>query len=106
MTLLPLLSERFARRRLRRRPRLRARPDDGQPIVLFVCTHTAVGPIWHLGGSRVGRGSRHGLVRRVGAGVELNPAAVEAVREVGIDFFQEHHKPEPRRSFVGSSPRS
>lgn len=64
-----------------------------KPSVLFVCVHNAgrsqMAAAWltHLAGDRV-------EVRSAGSdpGVEVNPAAVQAMAEVGIDISQEKPK--------------
>jgi arsenate reductase (thioredoxin) len=91
---LPLLAERFARQRLRALARVEGRHHDGKPIVLFLCTHNAgrsqmaMGFFTHLaadaavawsGGSEPGE--------------EVNPAAVAAMAERGIDISREYPKP-------------
>ncbi|WP_030775603.1 arsenate reductase ArsC [Streptomyces sp. NRRL S-920] len=66
---------------------------DRKPSVLFVCVHNAgrsqMAAAWltHLAGDRV-------EVRSAGSapGREVNPAAVEAMREVGIDISAETPK--------------
>jgi arsenate reductase (thioredoxin) len=91
---LPLMAERFARQRLKALARVEGRHDDGVPIVLFLCVHNAgrsqmaLGWFNHLVGGRAiawSGGSE--------PGVEVNPAAVEAMREVGIDIGGEFPKP-------------
>jgi arsenate reductase (thioredoxin) len=91
---LPLMAERFARQRLKALARVEGRHDDGVPIVLFLCVHNAgrsqmaLGWFNHLAGGRAiawSGGSE--------PGVEVNPAAVEAMREVGIDIAGEFPKP-------------
>jgi protein-tyrosine-phosphatase len=71
----------------------RLRAMGGVPVVLFVCVHNA-------GRSQMGAAllERHadGAVRVRSAGSEpadrLNPAVVEAMREVGIDITREQPK--------------
>ena len=91
---LPLMAERFARQRLKALARVEGRHEDGVPIVLFLCVHNAgrsqmaLGWFNHLAGGRAiawSGGSE--------PGVEVNPAAVEAMREVGIDIGGEFPKP-------------
>jgi len=61
--------------------------SDDRPTVLFVCVHNAgrsqmaAGLLSRLAGDRV-------IVRSAGSapGDEVNPAAVEAMREVGVDI--------------------
>ncbi|MES9507029.1 arsenate reductase ArsC [Streptomyces sp. NPDC000609] len=67
--------------------------SSGKPSVLFVCVHNAgrsqMAAAWltHLAGDRV-------EVRSAGSdpGVAVNPAAVEAMAEVGIDISAETPK--------------
>lgn len=67
--------------------------ESGKPSVLFVCVHNAgrsqMAAAWlaHLAGDRV-------EVRSAGSnpGVAVNPAAVEAMAEVGIDISAEKPK--------------
>jgi protein-tyrosine-phosphatase len=91
---LPLLAERFAKQRLTALARVEGKAHDGVPIVLFLCTHNAgrsqmaMGFFVHLAGGRAlawSGGSEPGL--------EINPAAVEAMRERGIDISGEYPKP-------------
>ena len=91
---LPLLAERFARQRLKALARVEGKADDGVPIVLFLCVHNAgrsqmaLGWFVHLAGERAiawSGGSE--------PGTEVNPAAVEAMAEVGIDITGEYPKP-------------
>jgi len=91
---LPLMAERFARQRLTALARVEGKHDDGLPIVLFVCVHNA-------GRSQMALGWFNRLAgdRAVGwsggsePGTEINPSAVEAMREVGIDIESEFPKP-------------
>jgi arsenate reductase len=91
---LPLLAERFARQRLRALAKVEGKATDGQPIVLFLCTHNAgrsqmaMGFFTHLAGD--------GAVAWSGGsepGNEVNPAAVAAMAERGIDIAGEYPKP-------------
>jgi protein-tyrosine-phosphatase len=93
-TFLPLLAERFARQRLKALARVEGKADDGVPIVLFLCVHNAgrsqmaLGWFQHLAGDRAiawSGGSE--------PGTQVNPAAVEAMAEVGIDIAREYPKP-------------
>ncbi len=90
----PLLAERFARQRLRALARVEGKADDGVPIVLFLCVHNAgrsqmaLGWFQHLAGERAiawSGGSEPGN--------EVNPAAIAAMAEVGIDITGEFPKP-------------
>jgi arsenate reductase (thioredoxin) len=74
--------------------RTAGKATDGLPTVLFLCTHNAgrsqmaLGWFNHLAGDRAiawSGGSE--------PGIELNPAAVEAMGEVGIDIREEFPKP-------------
>lgn len=91
---LPLLAERFAGQRLTALARVEGRATDGHPIVLFLCVHNAgrsqmaMGFFDDLAGDRAvawSGGSEPGS--------EVNPAAVEAMRERGIDISGEYPKP-------------
>lgn len=90
----PLMAERFARQRLRALAKVEGKHDDGIPTVLFLCVHNAgrsqmaLGWFNHLAGGRAvawSGGSEPGM--------EVNPAAVEAMTEVGIDITGEYPKP-------------
>jgi arsenate reductase len=91
---LPLIAERFARQRLHVLARVEGRRDDGVPIVLFLCVHNAgrsqmaLGWFNHLAGDRAIAWS--GGSDPAG---EVNPAAVAAMAEVGIDIVGEYPKP-------------
>jgi protein-tyrosine-phosphatase len=91
---LPLLAERFARQRLHALARVEGKISNGQPTVLFLCTHNAgrsqmaLGFFSHLAGERAvawSGGSEPGH--------EINPTAVEVMAEVGIDITGEFPKP-------------
>ena len=91
---LPLFAERFARQRLNALARVEGKISDGKSTVLFVCTHNAGrsqmarGFFTHLAGERAvawSGGSEPGN--------ELNPVAIEAMAEVGIDITEEFPKP-------------
>ena len=90
---LPLLAERFARQRLHALARVEGHINDGKPTVLFLCTHNAgrsqmaLGFFTHYAGDKAiawSGGSEPGN--------EINPAAIEAMREVGIDIGGEDPK--------------
>jgi protein-tyrosine-phosphatase len=91
---LPLIAERFARQRLTALAKVEGLSKDGRPTVLFLCVHNA-------GRSQMALGFLHDLAgdRAVGwsggsePGVEVNPAAIEAMRERGIDISGEYPKP-------------
>ena len=91
---LPLLAERFARQRLHALARVEGKISDGKPTVLFLCTHNAgrsqmaLGFFTHFAGD--------GAVAWSGVsepGDAINPAAVAAMAEVGIDITGEFPKP-------------
>ncbi|MBI4939345.1 MAG: arsenate reductase ArsC [Actinobacteria bacterium] len=91
---LPLIAERFARQRLRAVAKIEGLHDDGRPTVLFLCVHNAgrsqmaMGFFTHLAGE--------GAVAWSGGsepGTQVNPVAVEAMRERGIDISAEFPKP-------------
>jgi protein-tyrosine-phosphatase len=93
-TFLPLLTERFARERLRALAKVEGLTVSDRPAVLFLCVHNAgrsqmaAGWLRHLAGDRVDVYS---------GGSEpadtINPAAVAAMAEVGIDITHEFPKP-------------
>jgi arsenate reductase (thioredoxin) len=91
---LPLLAERFARQRLTAQARIEGLRDDGRPIALFLCVHNAgrsqiaLGFFQHLAGDRA-----IGWSGGSEPGTEINPAAVAAMRERGIDITGEYPKP-------------
>ncbi|MGZ5402982.1 MAG: arsenate reductase ArsC [Aeromicrobium sp.] len=91
---LPLMAERFARQRLRALAKVEGKGDGGTPIVLFPCVHNAgrsqmaLGWFNHLAGDQAiawSGGSE--------PGTEINPAAIAAMAEVGIDITGEFPKP-------------
>jgi arsenate reductase len=91
---LPLLAERFPRQRLRALAKVEGKSGTGTPVVLFLCTHNAgrsqmaMGFFTHLAGDRAiawSGGSE--------PGTRINPAAIEAMAERGIDISGEYPKP-------------
>jgi len=91
---LPLMAERFARQRLNALARVEGKANDGLPTVLFLCVHNAgrsqmaLGWFDHLAGDRAvawSGGSEPGN--------EVNPSAIAAMAEVGIDISGEFPKP-------------
>jgi len=91
---LPLLAERFARQRLTALARVEGLRTDGRPVVLFLCVHNAgrsqmaLGFFQHFAGDQAvawSGGSEPGF--------ELNPAAIAAMGERGIDISGEYPKP-------------
>lgn len=90
---LPLLAERFARQRLRALAKVEGH-HNGKPTVLFLCVHNAgrsqmaLGFFQHLAGDRAvawSGGSEPGY--------EINPSAIAAMNERGIDIAVEFPKP-------------
>lgn len=91
---LPLLAERYARQQLHALAKVEGRCDDGRPTVLFLCTHNAgrsqmaLGFFSHFAGDAAvawSGGSEPGN--------EINPAAITAMAERGIDITGEFPKP-------------
>ena len=91
---LPLMAERFARQRLHALARVEGKSDDGTPVVLFLCVHNAgrsqmaLGWFNHLAGDQAVAWSGGSEPE-----TEINPAAIEAMAEVGIDITGEFPKP-------------
>jgi len=91
---LPLLAERFAHQRLQALARIEGLHDDGKPVVLFLCTHNAGRSQMALGFFQALTGD--GAVAWSGGsepGIEVNPAAIAAMAERGIDISGEFPKP-------------
>jgi protein-tyrosine-phosphatase len=91
---LPLLAERFARQRLTALAKVEGHHDDGRPVVLFLCVHNAgrsqmaLGFFQHLAGDAAVAWSGGSE-----PGTEINPSAVAAMIERGIDIRSEYPKP-------------
>jgi arsenate reductase (thioredoxin) len=91
---LPLIAERFARQRLIALAKVEGKRDDGRPVVLFLCVHNAgrsqmaLGFFQHLAGD-------HAVAWSGGSepGAEINPSAVAAMAERGINITGEFPKP-------------
>jgi protein-tyrosine-phosphatase len=67
---------------------------DNKPTVLFLCTHNAGRSQMALGVLQPpGRRSSRRVVGRFEPGDQINPAAVAAMAEVGIDITNEFPKP-------------
>jgi protein-tyrosine-phosphatase len=91
---LPLLAERFARQRLAALARVDGHRNDGRPVVLFLCVHNAGRSQMALGFFTALAGDQ--AVAWSGGsepGIEVNPAAVAAMAERGIDISHEYPKP-------------
>ena len=94
LNFLPLLAERFARQRLHALARVEGKHTTGMPVALFLCTHNAgrsqmaLGFFAHLAGDRAiawSGGSE--------PADQINPAAIAAMAERGIDISAEYPKP-------------
>jgi len=91
---LPLLAEKMARQRLVALAKVEGKSNDGRPIVLFLCTHNA-------GRSQMALGffTHYAQERAIAwsggsePGIEINPAAIVAMQERGIDIAHEFPKP-------------
>jgi len=93
-TYLAMFAERFARERLDALARVEGMSDDHRPIVLFLCTHNAGRSQMALGYFRELAGDRAvGWSGGSEPGDQVNPAAVAAMAEVGIDISGEFPKP-------------
>ena len=91
---LPLMAERFARQRLHALARVEGRGDDGVPIVLFLCVHNAGRSQMALGWfNHLAEGRAIAWSGGSEPTSEVNPAAVAAMAEVGIDIVSEYPKP-------------
>jgi protein-tyrosine-phosphatase len=90
----PIFVWRFTRQRLRALAESQGLVARTGPSVLFVCVHNAgrsqmaAGLLAQMAGDRV-------TVRSAGSAPadEINPAAVEAMTEIGVDMSQEFPKP-------------
>ena len=93
-TFVPVFTTRYADDRLRATGKVRGLITDAPPSVLFVCVHNAgrsqmaAGWLRHLSKGKIEVYSGGSL-----PGKDLNAAAVEAMREVGIDIASEFPKP-------------
>ena len=91
---LPLMAERFARQRLQALARVEGKGSDGIPIVLFLCVHNAGRSQMALGWfNHLASGRAVAWSGGTEPGSEVNPAAVTAMAEVGIDITGEVPKP-------------
>ena len=90
----PVLAHRFARERLRALAQWEGSIVKEQPEVLFVCVHNAGRSQMAAGLVKLrSKGRIH--VRSAGSDPadEINPAVVEAMRELGVDMSEEFPKP-------------
>jgi protein-tyrosine-phosphatase len=91
---LPLLAERFARERLHALLKIEHPEVDGRPVVMFLCTHNAGRSQMALGFLRHHAGDAAiGWSGGSEPGHEVNPSAVAAMAERGIDISHEYPKP-------------
>jgi protein-tyrosine-phosphatase len=91
---LPLLAERFARQRLTALARVEGKTHDGKPLVLFLCTHNAGRSQIALGYfQKLAAGNAVAWSGGSQPGDQVNPAAIAAMKEVGIDISTEFPKP-------------
>jgi len=90
----PVLAHRFARERLRALAQSEGALVKDQPEVLFVCVHNAGRSQMAAGLVKLRSEGRVG-VRSAGSapGEEINPAVVEAMKEIGVDLAEEFPKP-------------
>lgn len=94
LTFLPLLAERFARQRLKALARVEGKATDGLPVVLFLCVHNAGRSQMALGWfNYLAEGRAVAWSGGSEPGTEVNPAAVAAMAEIGIDIAKEFPKP-------------
>lgn len=94
LTWLPLLAEKFARQRLSALAKVEGKSDDSRPTVLFLCVHNAGRSQMAMGWFQSLAGDR--AVAWSGGSEpssQVNPAAIEAMAEVGIDITNEFPKP-------------
>lgn len=93
-TFLPLLAERFTEERLRAAVKAEREHMSDKPTVLFLCVHNAgrsqmaAGWMQHLADGRVDV-----LSGGSNPAEQINPVAVEAMAEVGIDISRQYPKP-------------
>jgi arsenate reductase (thioredoxin) len=93
-TYVPLLAYRFARERLTAVAQEEGAMPKDQPEVLFVCVHNA-GRSQMAAGLVKLRSEGRIHVRSAGSapGEEINPSAVQAMEEIGVDMAEEFPKP-------------
>jgi arsenate reductase (thioredoxin) len=90
----PVLAHRFARERLKALAQAEGVIVKEQPEVLFVCVHNA-GRSQMAAGLVKLRSAGRVHVRSAGSdpGEQINPAVVEAMKELGVDMGEEFPKP-------------
>ena len=91
---MPLFVHRFAREKLRAVAQTEGKITKDVPEVLFVCVHNA-GRSQMAAGllTKLGEGRVHVRTGGSAPGDEINPVAVAAMDELGIDLSQEFPKP-------------
>jgi protein-tyrosine-phosphatase len=91
---LPLLAERFARQQLQAMLHSQDTSSTKIPAVLFLCVHNAGRSQMALGWfNHLARGRAIAWSGGSEPGTEINPSAVAAMQEVGIDVTGEFPKP-------------
>lgn len=88
------LDQQLARQRLQALSKVENKPHDGRPVVLFLCTHNAGRSQMALGFFRHHAGDA--AIAWSGGSEpadEVNPAAIMAMAERGIDISHEFPKP-------------
>ncbi len=90
----PLFSERFARQRLRALARVEGKMTSGVPSIVFLCVHNAGRSQMAAGwASELGQDRIEVFSGGSDPASEVNPSAIAAMREVGIDIASEFPKP-------------
>ncbi|MFZ9707299.1 MAG: arsenate reductase ArsC [Ilumatobacteraceae bacterium] len=93
-TFIPVFTTRYADDRLRALAKVRGLINDTLPSVLFVCVHNAGRSQMAAGWLRsLSKGRAEVYSGGSLPGKDLNAAAIEAMREVGIDIANEFPKP-------------
>ena len=91
---LPLLAERFARIRLKALALVEGKITEDRPTVLFLCVHNAGRSQMAMGFFQYYAGDRAvGWSGGSEPSSQVNPAAIAAMAEVGIDITSEFPKP-------------
>ncbi len=91
---LPLLTEKFARQRLRALARVDGAIVDGKPTVLFLCVHNAGRSQMALGFFQYYAGDDAiGWSGGSNPGTRVDPIAIQAMAEKDIDISGEYPKP-------------
>ncbi|MFI1918208.1 arsenate reductase ArsC [Nocardia sp. NPDC020380] len=94
LNFLPLLAERFARQRLQALAKVEGKALTGKPTVLFLCTHNAGRSQMALGHfTRLAGDAALAWSGGSEPGEQINPVAIEAMSEIGIDIAREFPKP-------------